>query len=183
MDAILRHDLDSSTSASTADPPIPESFWNLSGAVYAYVYEELAKQGIDVVGESQLVGYPSQFPSVTMVDWHTGQTNARFRVLELIRDNMGNGDRLIDISGGPGVFDAEPIAACVYVRQGIRKVLLINRRAAPAQIDITSAKGGNLQLVDQQSAGGSIRREKLSSSLITLGGFAVAVVDFPGRTP
>ena len=180
--SILRHDLDPETSASAADPHIPASYWNLSGAVYAYVYEELAKLGIDVVGESQLVGYPTQFPSVTMVDWHTGRPNARLQVLRLIHDNMGPGDRIIDLGNDPN-FDAQAIAASAYVRQGTRKILLINRRAASASIEISGAAGGMIQLVDQASAGGPIRREKLSTSTITLGGFAVAVVDFAEKAP
>jgi hypothetical protein len=40
---------------------IPALYWNAAGALYAYLYAELAKQSIDVIGESQLVGYPSQF--------------------------------------------------------------------------------------------------------------------------
>ena len=181
--AILRHDVDPATSTSTNEPNIPGSYWNLAGAVYAYVYEELAKLGIDVVGESQLVGYPSQFPSVTMVDWHTGRPNARFQILKLIHDNMGPGDRLIDTGSGAGIFDPLPITASAYVRQGARKVLLINRRASSASIDLQGAAGGSLQLVDQSSGGGPIRQQKLSSSTVTLGGFAVAVVDFPKGAP
>ena len=46
--------------------PIPDSYWHLSGATYAYVFGNLASLGIDVAGESQLVGYPTQFPSVSM---------------------------------------------------------------------------------------------------------------------
>jgi len=49
--------------------PIPNAYWNLSGAMYAYLFGELSRIGIDVAGESQLVGYPTQFPSVSMVDW------------------------------------------------------------------------------------------------------------------
>ena len=56
---------------------IPPKYWNLAGSLSAYLYIELAKQGIDVIGESQLVGYPTQFPSVTMIDWNTGKPNAR----------------------------------------------------------------------------------------------------------
>ena len=75
---------------------IPKSYWNLSGALYAYVYAELAKLGIEYAGESQLVGYPTQFPSVSMVDWATGQPNARYWVLKLLHDNFGPGDKLMD---------------------------------------------------------------------------------------
>jgi hypothetical protein len=69
--------------------PIPDSYWNLSGATFAYVFAHLAELGIDVAGESQLVGYPTQFPSVSMVDWTTGAPNARFRVLQLLKNNFG----------------------------------------------------------------------------------------------
>src|SRR6266568_991107 len=75
---------------------IPNSYWNLAGAMYAYIYAELARLGVDVAGESQLVGYPTQFPSVSMVDWNTGQPNARFWVLKLLRDNLGPGDKLVE---------------------------------------------------------------------------------------
>jgi Glycosyl hydrolases family 39 len=74
--------------------PIPDAYWNLCGAVFAYVYAGLARQGIDVVGESQLLGYPTQFPSVTMLDWKTGEPNARYGLLKLLLDNFRPGDRL-----------------------------------------------------------------------------------------
>ena len=60
-----------------------------------------AQIGIDVAGESQLVGYPTQFPSVTMVDWSDGRPNARYWVLKLLHDNFGPGDTLIDSGSGP----------------------------------------------------------------------------------
>ena len=69
-------------------PPIPNSYWNLSGATFAYVYAETAKLGIDIVGESQMTGYPTQWPSVSLVDWNTGQPNARFWVLKLLHSNF-----------------------------------------------------------------------------------------------
>jgi len=81
--------------------PIPNAYWNLSGATYAYVFARLAEMGIDIAGESQLVGYPTQFPSVSMVDWETGAPNARFRVLELFKNNFGPGDNLVATSGAP----------------------------------------------------------------------------------
>jgi len=61
--------------------PIPNSYWNLCGGLYAYLYTELAKRGVEVAGESQLVGYPTQYPSVSLVDWNTSQPNARLWVL------------------------------------------------------------------------------------------------------
>jgi hypothetical protein len=61
--------------------------------MYAYIYIETAKLGIDIVGESQLVGYHTQYPSVTMIDTTNAKPNARFRVLQLLKDNFGPGDK------------------------------------------------------------------------------------------
>jgi hypothetical protein len=37
-------------------PMFPLIFWNAGGAHYAYAWAKLSRQGIDVVGHSQLVG-------------------------------------------------------------------------------------------------------------------------------
>ena len=81
--------------------PIENSYWNLAGAMYAYIFGELTKIGIDVAGESQLVGFPTQFPSVSMVDWNNGKPNARYWVLKLLHDNFGPGDKLVEIETMP----------------------------------------------------------------------------------
>ena len=39
--------------------PIPASYWNLTCAMYAYLFGELTRIGIDVVGESQLSAIPA----------------------------------------------------------------------------------------------------------------------------
>lgn len=75
--------------------PEPREYWNLAGAMYAYLYVEAAKMGIDVVGESQLVGYPTQYPSVSMMNYNTSEPNARYWVLKLLKDNFGPGDRMM----------------------------------------------------------------------------------------
>ena len=78
--------------------PEPSLYWNLAGALYAYLYIEETKLGIEVVGESQLVGYPTQFPSVSMMNYNTAQPNARYWVLKLLHDNFGPGDKLVETS-------------------------------------------------------------------------------------
>ncbi|SEF94070.1 Glycosyl hydrolases family 39 [Actinacidiphila yanglinensis] len=162
-------------SATQADPaPIPDAYWNFSGGIYAYVFARLALMGIDVVGESQLMGYPSQYPSVSMLDWNTGAPNARYRVLELILDEIRTGSRLIEVAGQP--------ASGAYVLalddRGRRKVLLINRTNAPVTVDIPGLRGAHLRIVDQQSGGGEIRGEWNHADTCTLGGYAVVVATF-----
>jgi hypothetical protein len=67
---------------------IPNLYWNAAGAVYAYVFCGLANQGIDVIGESQLVGYPSQFPKVSMIDWKNSTSQRTFLRAELVERQL-----------------------------------------------------------------------------------------------
>jgi hypothetical protein len=166
--------------ATQPDPaPLPDAYWNFSGSIFAYVFARLALLGIDIVGESQLVGYPSQYPSVTMLDWTTGEPNARYRTLELLLAEIRPGHRLVEITGRP----ASDSLYMLGVRDGgCRKILLVNRTNAAATADIDGLHGAHLRIVDQQSAGGPIRRERVSGSTVTLGGYAVAVAtDDSGR--
>ncbi len=127
---------------------IPNSYWNLSGTLYAYVYAELAKLGIEYGGESQLVGYPTQFPSVTMINWKTGEPNARYWVLKLLHDNLGPGDKLMATKiDSPYIY-----ALGVTTRDGRHKVLLINKRDRTFTVSIPGAAGGHIDAVDQQTA-------------------------------
>jgi hypothetical protein len=156
-------------------PPIPNSYWNLSGAMYAYIYGEVSKLGIEVAGESQMVGYPTQWPSVSLVDWNTGQPNARFWVLKLLRTNFGPGDKLVETHlGTPSVYGLGSVT-----RDGKRKMLLVNKRDRTIVASLPGASGGQLEVVDQQTAFQPPAVAQLGSDDVTLGGLAVAVVTLP----
>src|SRR5215470_3432194 len=131
--------------------PIENSYWNLAGAMYAYLFGELTKIGIDVAGESQLVGFPTQFPSVSMVDWNDGKPNARFWVLKLLHDNFGPGDKLVETepSDPAGPNDAYVYSLAFSTRDGKRRVLLVNKRNRTFDVSLTGATGGQLDYVDE----------------------------------
>ncbi len=140
--------------------------------MYAYLYVELAKKGIEVAGESQLVGYPTQFPSVSMVDWTTGQPNARFWVLKLLHDNFGPGDKLVKTEGGSsGVY-----AQGFVTKSGQRKLLLINRRNRPASISLPGAAGSSEQYVNEETAESGVGATALARDETALGPFEVSVI-------
>ena len=155
-----------------APDPIPNSYWNLAGATYAYVFANLASLGIDVAGESQLVGYPTQFPSVTMVDWSTGAPNARFRVLELLHKHFGAGDKLLET----GISNPHIYAQAFRTRSGKREVLLISKRDRAMTVALPEA--GTWEYVDQVTAAGPPASASVQGS-VTLNGFAVGVVTLP----
>lgn len=157
--------------------PIPNFYWNLCAALYAYLYVNLARQGIDVVGESQLVGYPTQFPSVSMVDAETGQPNARYWVLKLLRDNFGPGDRLIETHGESSSVEVQALVT----KDGKRKVLLINKRNRPADVTLSGVAGAHEEYVNQETGFRGLGADTLVSGHVALSALEVAVVTLTSR--
>ena len=153
---------------------IRKSFWNLSAALYAYVYAQLARQGINAAGESTLWAHASEWPDCSLLDWKNGQPNARYRVLKLIRDNFGPGDKLVDTRRLPDVF-----AQGFATRDGKHKILLVNKRDRTFEVTLAGTRGGHLEVVDEKTGLQPPASTELSSGEVTLRGFAVAVVTLP----
>jgi hypothetical protein len=150
-------------------------YWNAAGAMYAYLYLELSKLGIENVGESQLVGYPTQFPSVSMVNWETGKPNARFRVLELLKHNFGPGDRLVSTQ-----VASPDVAAQAYRTSTGRKLLLVNKSVAPVSVNLPPEDAGaRMDVVDTVTGENPPQSSTVSGTQVTLSPFAVAVVFTP----
>ncbi len=156
--------------------PIDNAYWNLSAATYAYVFARLAAMGIEVAGESQLVGYPTQFPSVSMLDWKTGAPNARFRVLQLLKSNFAPGDELVATNGSSPFFYAQAFRT----RGGERKILLVSKRNRDIELKLAGASGATATVVDQATRGNPPRTEALAGESFHLPGLAVAVVTLAG---
>jgi len=161
--------------------PIADSYWNLAGAMYAYIFGELTQMGVDVAGESQLVGFPTQFPSVSMVDWNNGKPNARFWVLKLLHDNFGPGDKQVEIEPSSQEVQTNPyLYSLAFVTQdGKHRVLLVNKRDRKFDVTVAGASGGQVDYVDQTTGFQPPASAKLSSDAVKLAGFSVAVVTLP----
>ena len=161
--------------------PIPDSYWNLAGAEYAYIFAELTRLGIDVAGESQLVGYPTQFPSVSMVDWNNGKPNARLWVLKLLHDNFGPGDKIVEIAPASPVAPDSPYLTdlAVVTKTGKRKILLVNKRDRNLELSMAGAADGRFDYVDVTTGFQPAASTKLSSDKLMIHGFSVGVVTFP----
>jgi len=168
---------------NTTDKPykvtdrVPAAYWNLAGAMYAYLYIELAKQQIDIIGESQLVGYPTQFPSVSMMDWDNSKPNARYWVLKLLKDNFGPGDKLVETSL-PGEISSD-VAGQAFVTAKGKKLLLVNKRDHAFELPLPAGSDhATAAAVDVQSGEGPARSVPVSGGKITLDPFAVTVVSW-----
>ncbi len=155
--------------------PIAPSYWNLSAAVYAYVFAGLARKGIDVATESLIPGYPGQFPSIAILDWNTGEPNARYRVLKLIIDNFRPGDKIVDTQNSSG----EVMTQAFVSRNGERKLLIVNKRDHQFTLTVPGAAGGKLEVVDQTTGSNPPAASTMDRDSFSLGGFGVAVVTLP----
>jgi hypothetical protein len=153
------------------DGRIPDDCWNLASALYAYLWPSLAELGIEVVGESQLVGYPTQFPSVTMIDWATGRPNARYWTLKLLRDNFSPGDSLVRTT-----VESAAVHARGFVRSdGSRRLLLVNKRDRGVVVSVPETARASLAFVDGSTADGIGPRE-IQGGSVALRPHAVAVL-------
>ena len=151
----------------------PAAYWNLAGAMYAYLYIELARLQIDVIGESQLIGYPTQFPSVSMMDWQNNQPNARFWVLKLIKDSFHSGDKLVETT-----LNSPDLAAQGFVTPAGRKLLLVNKRDRVQEIALPDADTATALTVDGETGDNPARSMKPTDGKLKLEPFAVTVVNW-----
>ncbi len=145
---------------------IPLEYWNLSGAVFAYVYSELVRQGVEIVGESQLLGFPTQFPSVSMLDWTTGKPNARYHVLKLLKENFAPGDKIVPTELGRNTY---VYAQGFLTRDGKRKVLLVNKRNRTIEIKLENLRNAELTRVDKATNFNTPMTEKITDEKLALG--------------
>ena len=156
--------------------PPPPAYWNLAGSLYAYLYIELAQLQIDVIGESQLIGYPTQFPSVSMMNWENDKPNARFWVLKLLKDSFHPGDKLVETKlTGDG---SETVAAQAFDTPGGKKLLLANKRDKAIEVPIPDADKASALTVDLETGDGPARGVKPAGGNIKLEPFAVTVVSW-----
>jgi hypothetical protein len=161
--------------------PIENSYWNLAGAMYAYLFGEMTKIGIHVAGESQLVGFPTQFPSVSMVDWNNGKPNARYWVLKLLHDNFGPGDKLVEVEPFSPFAPNHPYvySLAFATRDGNKRILLVNERNRSFDVSISGASGAGVKYVDQTTGFDPPATARLTGDTLKLNGFSVAVVTVP----
>ena len=152
---------------------VPPEYYVWSGGVYAYVFSGVTAMGIDAIGESQLVGYPSQYPSVSMVNYTTGNPNARLRVLQLIQQNFGPGDTLVQTNSS---VEASVHAQAFVTSNGVKKVLLVNKLPQATVIQIPGFQSGTAQIVDVSTGDNEWRTEKFSGSTLNVTEWATIVL-------
>ena len=151
----------------------PAAYWNLAGSMYAYLFIELERMQIDIIGESQLIGYPTQFPSVSMMDWQNNKPNARFWVLKLIKDSFHPGDKLVDTA-----LNSQDVTAQAFDTPTGHKLLLVNKRDRALEVALPDADAASALTVDEQTGDNPARAVKPADGKLILEPFAVTVVNW-----
>ncbi|CAF3329618.1 unnamed protein product [Rotaria sp. Silwood1] len=168
-------------------PQFPMIYWNAAAALYAYAWARISRQGIDVVGHSQLVGYPElpdlqlqpQYPSVALLNWTTGEGTAKYWTSKLLIEtaDIDNDQAVVtqttDVSG-ENIFSQGFIG-----KNGRRWVLIINKRYANVDVFLPGSTGGRMQIINEASGFGPATEVTLTLSRITLSPFAIAIVHMP----
>ena len=165
--------------ASKAQPDhIPHRYWNAAGALYGFLFAELSKLGVDVIGESQLVGYPSQFPSVSMMNYNNGKPNARYWVLKLIKDNFHPGDKLV--ANVEQDFGSSDLEIQGFITPQGKKVLFVNKTNNDKTVTLSAElANGTTLTVDEQTGDEAPRAGKAEGTVLNLAPFAVTVLQAP----
>lgn len=163
--------------ACRADEPYsayPALYWNAEGANWAANFIMAQNTGMPVFSMSQMIGYRTQCPSISMFDYETAKPNAHYWALHLIAHNFGPGDKLVATQAG-----SSDLYAQASVTRAGRKILLVNSSDHALTVDLSTAfSGGSLhaQTVDEKSGEQAPRQETLSGKQITLAPFAISVV-------
>ena len=171
------------------DGDFPHTYWSASNAGFTYLFAHVQQRGIDVIGHSQLVGYPTlpdvlggldpQYPSVALLNWTTGAGTQNYHGLDLLIRELSAG---VEIVSSHSTNTTNVFSQAYFDRRGSRnlqKLLLVNKRSTAQQVTVTGASGGEMQTVDDASGETPARREKVSSDNISLAPFAVSLIHMP----
>lgn len=104
-------------------PDFPDIYWNAAAGMYALEVITLSPLGIDILGESQFAGAPPipgltedpQFPSVSLMNWTTGEGTARYWVLRMLAEEIGPGDQYART-----VVASDPLCGVMQSSPGVR---------------------------------------------------------------
>lgn len=161
------------------EPEIPDEYWAIGSAMIGYLWSRLTELGIDLVGVAEFVGYPGVIPGVSLLDWETGQPNARYWVTKLLLDNFGPGDSLVSTESSALAPDSVLHARGFVTEAGQRKLLLVNKFPRELTIELGSGETGIMSYVDTSTGSEpptSIRFE----TTVRLGPYATAVLTMEG---
>ncbi|ONM49921.1 hypothetical protein [Nocardia donostiensis] len=160
---------------------LPAEYWALSATVHTYLWARCLDLDIALFGVAEFNGYPGMIPGTSLVDWETGEPNARYHATKLMVDHVRIGDRLLPTdTGHPGFPDPRVHARAVVAADGTRMIVLVNKRGVPVELEVTDWPDRSvLRSVDAESPTGAPRVLDVHGGRPTLPPYACAVLIAP----
>ena len=147
-------------------------YWNAIGANWAYLFITSEQLNMPLFSMSQMIGYPTQCPSISMFDKDTAKPNAHYWVLSLVNANFGPGDKLVQTESS-----TEDLRAQAANTGKGKKLLLVNTTNTTMTVDLPAlGSSAAMDVVDQESGENAPRHQAVSGKTVQLAPFAVAVV-------
>jgi hypothetical protein len=107
-----------------------------------------------------------------MLNYNTGEPNARFWVLKLVKDNFGPGDKLVETSDR-----SHDVAVQGFVTAKGKKQLAINKRGAAQEITLPQGMAAvSISYVAPSTGDHPVATRPLQGNKVTLEPYEVAVV-------
>jgi hypothetical protein len=160
-------------------PDVPYStfhplYWVAMGANWAADFITAEEFGIPLISMTQMLGYPTQSPSCTMVNWTNAKPNAHYWILKLVNSNFGPGDRLVST-----LSSSQDIVALAASTMSGRKILVVNTSDRTVEVDyrgVFPRASLQIETVDETSGEHSPRVQRINGTTVKLAPFGVAVV-------
>eukprot|EP00729_Bicosta_minor_P000930 gene930-18600_t len=126
--------------------------WNSAAACFAFGYATLAELQYKYVGQDQLIGgtWPDNEPSVSCMDWQTGQPNAKYWVTNLLAQTVGTSQSKTIFNSTITPPQPASKSRWTYMPGALAKG---NDVAPPANITLAAAEAKCIQLKEKGCIG------------------------------
>lgn len=159
--------------------------WNAAASLFAFAFGTLAERGYLFVGQDQLVGgtWPDNEPAVSMLDWQSGEPNAKYWVTRLLAATVGSrAPKRLSPSNTSDPAGLYALAFTATAPPHARSLLLVNKRRGPATATLAGVTGGTASCVEvgaglsEPGFAPTVVRQLSNGGVLAMGGFATCVV-------
>lgn len=126
--------------------------------------------------------FPPNYPSVTMLNWTTGEGTAKYWTTKLLIDTADIDNDQAVVTQTTDVTGQYVFSQAFVGKNGRRWVLIVNKRYADVDVFLPGSTGGYMQIVNEVSGFGPATNITLTLSRIILSPFAVAVIHMPSTS-
>ncbi len=121
------------------------------------------------------------FPSVTMLNWTTGEGTAKYWTSKLLIETAEIDSDEAVVTQTTDVGEINIFSQAFVGKNGRRWVLIVNKRYANVDVSLAGCTGGRMQVINEASGFGPATEVTLTSNTITMAPYAIAVVHMPTR--